>query len=248
MNFSFFNKNKESQEDKEKKKQEQKIEKEKKQQREALAKERNFDEQVFEIGVKLRELKTRYKVIIERKLRMIRHNREINKVDKDAEEGLKTAYYSLIMVERAQEKLVQIADDRELCKAMNDMSSVFKMMNGLSKPSQKINDIILKMRIERMEGKSVNNSERIEEQEKMMKDSLKPVDKIVSDEIIEKLINGTSLQDCLDYQEGVKISPETVEEVAIKAFEDDDKLGGTSHEISDEEMIEAMNSWSDMMN
>lgn len=245
MNFPFFNK--QSQEDKEKRKKEEKIEKEKKQKRDELAKERNFDEQIFEIGVKLRELKTRYKVIIERQLRLIRHAREINKVDKRAESTLKTSYYSLIMVERAQERLTEISDDHELCRAMNDMSSVFKMMNGLANPSQKIKDIILKMRVEKMEGNAVNDGERLEEQEKLMRSNFQPVDKIVSDEVIEKLINGTPLEDCINYQEGVTVSPETVQEAAIQAFEDDgEKIGGMSQEISDKEIQDTMDSWGNM--
>lgn len=215
---------------------ETKEEKELRKRRAELSEEREFSDQVFEIGVRLRGLKRKFEVVIEREKRSILYKQENNKDCSKSISTMKNAYYALVMIDDAQERLVEIANHRDLCKAMNEMSVVFKLMNGLSTKSEKVKDFLLKYRIKRMEQLSENEGETLK------KHFVDPIDELVSDDIVYKLIKGASVEECIKCQDGIEFSPDKAREMATIVYEDyNDNFDG--HELSVEDIDSACDEW-----
>ncbi|MEE0265977.1 MAG: hypothetical protein UD936_10170 [Acutalibacteraceae bacterium] len=226
MNIPFFKK-------------ETKEEKELKQSRAELADDRAFNDKVFEVGVRLRGLKRKYNVIIEREKRAIQRKRETGRDDKRSVSILKNAYYSIYLIEDAQERLVEIANHRELCKAMNGMSATFKLMNGISVKSDKVKDFLLKYRVSRM------NDLKENEQERLDKHFLDPIDALVGDDVVENLIKGRTVEECMRDQDGIKMSLSEAQEVATVVYNED--VAQLDGELTMEDIDDVCNEWAESM-
>lgn len=229
MNIPFFKK--ESKETKE--------EKELKKSRKELAKDREFDDKVFEVGVRLRGLKRKYNVIIDREKRAIQHKRELGKDDSKSVSILKNAYYSIYLIEEAQERLVEISNHRELCKTMNDMSASFKLMNSISVKSDKVKDFLLKYRVSRMDDLSENEKERLTKQ------YLDPIDELVGDDVVENLIQGKRVEECMRGQDGIKMTLDEAQEVATVVY--DENSLAFDEELSMDDIDDVCNEWAESM-
>lgn len=157
----------------------------------------DVDKQILEAEVRLRALKRKYKVMLERDVRTIRYSRDIKKENPKAVANLKNAYYSLCIVNKAEERLRDITSIHELCKAMNEMGSVLKLMNSISGRTEKVNTRRLASGIKGMD-KAAQRDEG-----GMTNLFREPIDELVDDSIVERLIKGEPLQECLDMEDGI---------------------------------------------
>ena len=159
------------------------------------------EQQIMEIGVRLRGLQRKYKVVIERELRALRGSRSRKQENPKAEASLKNAYYCLTIVNQAQNRLREITSMQELSRAMNEMGSVLKLMNRVAGRTEKVNTRALQKGIKGMEGAA-------QQGEAGMKQFFQqPLDALVGDDIIESLLKGKSLEECMDDQEGIRMDP-----------------------------------------
>ena len=155
----------------------------------------NIDYQIMEAGVRIRGLQRKYRLIIERELRALRYSRTRKRDNPKAVANLKNAYYSLAIINNAHERLREISSVQELCKAMNEMGAVLKLMNSISGRTEKVNVRALNNGIKGMEKAGQRD-------ESGMKNFFRvPVDDLVDDSVIERLLGGESLEECLDMEE-----------------------------------------------
>ncbi len=164
----------------------------------------DVDHLITEAGVRLRGLQRKYRVIIERELRALRHSRTQKRDNPKAVTNLKNAYYSLAIISRAQERLREITSFQELCKAMNEMGAVLKLMNRISGKAEKVKVNKLNAGIRKLD-------KATERDEGGMQNMFQqPLDALVEDEIIERLLKGESVDSCLDMEDGILMDMEEV--------------------------------------
>ena len=165
---------------------------------------RDVDHEIMEAGVRMSGLQRKYRVIVERELRALRYSRERKRDNPKAMTNLKNAYYALTVINRAQERLREITTIQELSKAMNEMGAVLKMMNRISGRTEKVDDKQIKKglrNMDRAEGRDGTGMQNIFQA---------PLDTLVDDDVVERLLKGATLEECLDMEEGIQAGMEEV--------------------------------------
>lgn len=157
----------------------------------------NVDHQIMEAEVRLRGLQRKYRVIIERELRALRHSRSQKRDNPKAVTNLKNAYYSLAVLNRAQERLREITSLQELCKTMNEMGAVLKLMNRASGQTERVKVRTLNAGIRRLDEAEGSGGGAMENLFRT------PLDSLVDDEIVERLLKGETVDSCLDVEDGL---------------------------------------------
>lgn len=175
------------------------------------------DEMILDLDVKLRRLEDQYNVIINRELRAVRYSRKHNTENPKAVNKIKNAYYGLGIVKNAQDNLREIRSEHELCKTMNEMGTALKALNRLSGSSEHVHSYTLNRQINKM---NQNADRRDGGMGNIFKTS---IDELVSDDVIERLVGGESVKNCLDSDGGTFInmpfSPEMMADIEGMNFE-----------------------------
>ncbi len=168
--------------------------------------------QIFDAGIRLRELERSYRMYIEINLRAVRFARSQKKENTKAQIKLKNAYYSLQIVRMARERLEDIETTRQLNETMNEMSEVLKLMNGIYGKTEKISRG-LNRNLESME-------QSVEKDHTLLENifSKAPIDTLVDDTVIERLVQGESLESCLDAEAGIVVRPDAVRPFTDELF------------------------------
>ena len=160
---------------------------------------------VLDARMKLDEATRKYLNVIDIEVRNVRHARK-NTKNKSAEAKsmlkIKNAYYGLSIIENTRIRLVDIQTSEELYSAMNALTTAIQKVNRVNQKSAK-----------------PNTSKFIKENEKMgrgiesemdtltnMYDRVESIDDLVSNEVVEKIINGEPVEDFLKLEEGLNIS------------------------------------------
>lgn len=188
---------------------------------------RDVDHEILEAGVRMSGLQRKYRVIVERELRAIRYSRERRRDNPKAVTNLKNAYYALTVINRAQERLREITTIQELSKAMNEMGAVLKMMNRISGRAEKVDDRQIRKDLRKMdkaEGRDGTGMQNIFQA---------PLDTLVDDDVVERLLKGASLEECLDMEEGIQAGMEDVLPLGEEILD-----GLDSEEVLDQSMAD----------
>lgn len=160
--------------------------------------ETTVDQKIMEAGVRLRALDKKYRVIIEKELRVIRYDK-VNK-HKDnlrAISKLKNAYYGLTIVNTSRERLSEITSTQELNKALNETGNILKLLNGIDGGSEKVKKFTLNYQLKKQD-------KAIAKEEGGISPVFKtPIDTLVEDDVVERLLGGQTLDDCLDGATGI---------------------------------------------
>ena len=196
------------------------------------------EQQIMEIGVRLRGLQRKYKVVIERELRALRGSRSRKQENPKAEASLKNAYYCLTIVNQAQNRLREITSMQELSRAMNEMGSVLKLMNRVAGRTEKVNTRALQKGIKGMEGAAQQGEAGMKQFFQQLLDAL------VGDDIIESLLKGKSLEECMDDQEGIRMDPADAVPLSAEYLKE---LGETEEPLADADMEQTLEDIEDMI-
>lgn len=218
MAFGFSNFGKETYEEKRQKEEEKK----KKKARKEYEKEMDYRDRVFQINVKLISLERKFKVLIEQERRTILNSRRLGKANPKAELRLKNAYYSLILVKNAQTRIAEIDSYHEMCKTINEMSRVFKMMNTTKRKSQKVKDVLLKFRMNKMQHDEKKENEGLEYS------YYDPIDEIISPQAVDDIIRGNDVDEMVMRETGVSITAEELSDLVNGSPEFDEEIGSAS--------------------
>ena len=160
---------------------------------------------VLDARMKLDEATRKYLNVIDMEARNVRHARK-NTKNKTAEaksmHKKKNAYYGLSIIENTRIRLVDIQTTEELYSAMNDLTEAIQKVNRVNQksPKPKTNQFVREN--EKM-GRGIENETDILTN---MYDKVESIDDLVSNEVVEKIINGEPVEDFLRLEEGLNVS------------------------------------------
>lgn len=204
-------------------------------------KERELDNLLRKSDIKLRMLYNNYKLILERELIVARGNKKKSIQNQDNYAKIGIAYYSMLLINRAQEKMDEMKSYRSLYNCINDLNEVLSTINNLDRKMGKVNVKKTVSSLKKMSSSSGGSSKDLKKaydslrtQEESMpgeEEKNTGVDSLVSVEVIEKLINGVDVEDCVRNGEGIEVSPENI----MDEFSDSDRLKAAMEFVSDEE-------------
>lgn len=204
-------------------------------------KERELDKLLQESDVKLRVLYSNYKVILQRELIVARGNKKKGIQNQDNYAKIGIAYYSMLLISRVQEKMEEMKSYRSLYNCINGLNEVLNTINTLDRKMGKVNAKKTVSSLKKMSGSSGGSSNDLKkaydslktQEERMPGEEEKNtgVDALVSVEVIEKLISGMDVEDCVRNGEGAEISPENI----MDEFSNSDSLKAAANFVVDEE-------------
>lgn len=117
-----------------------KKDKEKRNKAEQKRKEENtIDTLLLDTDVKLRMLYDRYKIILNKEIARARADKTKGIRNQDNYAKIGIAYYSMIMIKRAQERMNEMTSARALFHCMNEMNNALQAINSLNGRLGKIN-------------------------------------------------------------------------------------------------------------
>ncbi len=182
---------------------------EEKRQQKQRAKEEQIDAAILDTDVKLRLLKDRYRLLLEKELRIARANKGKGKKNSANYSRIGVAYYSLHVVNAAQERLQELSSSRELYRCMNGMSAALATINGLNGRIGRLDPRKIVKGMKQMtaagngaSGDLLKTLSVLSGLETASEDRVS-LDALVSADVIEKLINGEDVDSCVDGGEGL---------------------------------------------
>ena len=189
------------------KKEEEKVEK-------AEKKERGIDELLLDTDMKLRVLYDKYKVILNRELIIAKANRRKNIKNQDNYSKICIAYYSMLMVKRAQERMRDMKSTRSLYNCMNELNQALQAINGLNGQLGKVSAKKTVSSMRKMESgsgsssgdlkKTFNSLNGLNEQLPGQEAKNTGVDQLISVDLIERLISGEDVERCVREEQGLQ--------------------------------------------
>ena len=177
-----------------------------------INKELDIERKLLDTDVKLRLLKEKYQLMLQRELIIARANKNKGKKNSANYAKIGTAYYSLNVVEGAQERLRNITSARELYSCMTDLSGVLGAINDLNGQTGKVDTKKLGKRIAQMGAsesgatnsmiKTLETLNGIDAESLLGLDNFS-ADSLVSADLIERLINGEDVEQAVSDGEGI---------------------------------------------
>lgn len=167
-------------------------------------KQRSLDEKVLAY-TKLEKARRQNMDVIEMELRNLRYNKKHNagsSFEARYVAKIKNAYYSLGIINNAKLRLNDIETSQELYAAMNNVTDAMKIMNQIYKKSDKPNT----GKYVRQSGKLERTEEKLDEKMGNMYSKVESIDDLVSNDVVERLLKGDLVEDCLREEEGIKVS------------------------------------------
>ena len=151
---------------------------------------KSFEEQIVDTKVALKGLERRYNNMIGLLAIEVRENgRSAETVTK-----LKTAYYSLQLVKTAQRRMNSVSTSHELTKCLNETAVALKGATKLDDKGNAVNVRFLQRWTrklnEKEEAAATGGTRQVYEQ---------PIDALVEDEVVERLIKGESLRQVMEH-------------------------------------------------
>ncbi len=183
-------------------------------------KERELDNLLRETDIKLRLLYNNYKVMLHRELMLARGNKQKEIRNQDNYSRIGIAYYSMLLITRAQDKMEEMISYRSLYNCVNGLHEALDAINSLDRKMGKVNvkKVLSSMKkVAASSGGTHKELKRATDELKKQEERLSDADKkreesaeLVSDELIEKLIQGVDVEECVRNGDGVDISPDAV--------------------------------------
>lgn len=213
----------------------------------AKVEKKDIDQVLFEAGKELIKLKERYSITLQRELAIARRNKEKGIKNSANYSKIGIAYYSLNIVQSAQEKVRDLTSSRELYNCMNQMTSVLGMINGITGKIGKLNPADLIKGIGTMNSDSSGAGKDLLKTLAALsgaslesKDNVS-IDSLVSVDVIERLIAGADPENCVKASEGIVTNTGEVMDVISKVLETEPvKTEETATELTMEDINELL--------
>lgn len=143
--------------------------------------------------------------VIDSELRNINYGRKSGILSEQAAKNeersvmkVKKAYYAIGLIDDLKLKIVDMQTTEELFSAMNDINKAMSVINNMHRKGEKPNT--------RQFGKGMEQIERMQERDAaLLEDMYVPaddIDSLVSNDVVEHMINGGRIEDCLRQAEG----------------------------------------------
>lgn len=197
-------------------------------------------------------LRQKYKLNLQRELLIARDNKGKNIRNSGNYSRIGIAYYSLNIVNAAQQRLDELMSTRELQNAMNEMGLLLGLINGMPKKVGKMDSKKVVDAMKRMSGASSGAGKDLV---KVLTDlsgaglerkDTTPVESLVSVEVIERLINGDNVEQLIqngtglvrDTDDAMSAVSEALGSIAAEESSGSDSVEMTMDEIN--EMLEGL--------
>jgi hypothetical protein len=177
--------------------------------------EKTMDQMILEARMKLESARTRNLNVIEAERRNIQYNRKhggSQSLETKHIMKIKSAYYSLGIIDHSKERLNDIESTQELYKAMNEITYAIRLVNQVFQKSTRpdINQFVkadkkLDKAIQKDDGDVAN-----------MYRSIGDINELVSDDVVEKIILGESAEKCIRLEEGIKVSMSDLPQISLE--------------------------------
>ncbi len=165
------------------------------------------EELILDARIKLDEATRKNLNVIDIEARNIRHARKYSK-NKTAEANsvlkIKNAYYALSIIENTRIRLVDIQTSEELYSAMNDLIEAMQKVNRVKKKSGRPSE----NKFARAHAKLESNMEGDVEYMTNMYSKIDSIDDLVSNDVVERIIDGEFVEDFIKCEEGISVSVE----------------------------------------
>lgn len=185
-----------------------------------LKKKKSRAEIIVDVDTEFRRLSDKYDSIIFREVRALKGNRLRKEEDNPRSVlRLKTAYYGLGIVKQAQDNLREIRTDQQLVDTINGTSAALRTLNRIAGQTPQVNTWLLNYRVDTM-------NEHAQQRGDGMKNVYsEPIDTLVNNDIVDRLVKGESVESCLRGQHNflVTTAPEDLSGL-IDALPDDGDL------------------------
>lgn len=171
----------------------------------APKKKKSLDAQILDARMMLEKARTQNLDVIEMELRNIRYDRQHHA--NPAYEAryiakIKNAYYAMSVINNAKLRLNDIETSQELYSAMNNIGGALKLINQISKKSEKPKSGQYIRESKKLDRTMEKEKDRMEN----LYDKVDGIDSLVSNDVIERLIKGEMVEDCLRHEEGILFS------------------------------------------
>lgn len=211
-------------------------------------KEREIDNLLRSADIKLRVLYNNYKLILQRELLVARGDKKKGIRNQDTYAKIGITYYSMLLITKTQEKMDEMKSYRSLYNCINDLNEVLNTINSLDRKMGKVNVKKTVSSLKRMSESSGSSSKELKKAYASLKDQDERmpgeeerntgVDSLVSVEVIERLINGEDVEECVRNGEGMEVSPESImSEIAYSHNVKEAEEPGKDNELSDLEKM-----------
>lgn len=168
--------------------------------------EKSQAERLADAKVNLEKARDINRKVIETELRNIRHDRlEHLPAESSAQATvrLKKAYYSINLIDSIEADLNAMSTEHELFAAQNKLTKALKIINRMDQKAEKPKEGRFERKLKQYENAAEDRNAEVEE----MYQSIQDIDEYVSDELVEKLINNESVENCLKRGDGVLVMP-----------------------------------------
>lgn len=151
-----------------------------------------------------------------------------------AKQSIKNAYYALNVIEWVEQTMLEMKIRNQLAQGMNRITEGVKLINRFDSKDEKPKTLRFKMATSKM-GKSIAKDGRtLDKMEKTYERAL-PIDEAVDDGIVERLINGAELEDCIKSASGIRVPYS--DGVNIDFSDLDDLVGDTPNFDINEDVV-----------
>lgn len=138
----------------------------------------------------------------------IRRLRRANELTEDAAErakqSVKNAYYALNIINWIEQTLTDMEIRNQLAQGMNRISDAMKLINNIDTKDEKPKTVKFKLRVRRLEGKTGRDGRTLDKMESTYERTV-AIDSLVDNDVVDRLINGARLDDCIKVSSGIKI-------------------------------------------
>ena len=144
----------------------------------------------LKLRAELDVINNRYRDTIIGETAKLRERRKAGKSEERCIARICDAFYGMLVVKEAKEELEEIHSTSELCSTMNRMGTALKAINRLDSTSESPNSFTVRRQIAKLRKSQSGDEHRLSG---MYKD----LDEYVPSDLIDRLIKGDSVADCL---------------------------------------------------
>lgn len=173
--------------------------------------------------------------VIDIELRRLRNPNGISEAAAErAKQTIKNAYYALNVIEWVEQTMLEMSIRNQLAQGMNRITEGVRLVNTFDSRDEKPKTLRFRMATSKL-GRSGRKDERTLDKMESAYDKALPIDAAVDDDIVERLIKGANLDDCVKSASGIRVPYS--DDVSID-FSDLDDLVGSSPDFDMDSDIE----------
>lgn len=149
-------------------------------------------EKVLELKAQMTYLSSTLDALITENLLQVQKAQRENKSNHRAENRIKNAYYTRMVLESAKEDLEEVENDNQLARVINKTSRTLFRLNSMAEFSPKIGESFLKWQAETLGERNVENATKEAIPTKESEQFTVPGD------LLERLLGGETISECLE--------------------------------------------------